>query len=120
MTYISAANRIALFNPRVRGVASLDGMPGEDFACWLDPEDPVIPVFDLEPGLRIAHACSSVVYGVRYDALSLTFREYSDEEFGVVADCAQPCPVFVAPDGARVHAIGFWHGWAWNVTPSLN
>lgn len=120
MTYISAFDRIALFNPRVRGVASLDGAEGEGYSCWLDPEDPRIPVFPLEQGLRIAQDCSSVVYGVRYEPVSLTFREYSDQEFGVVADCAQPCPVFLAPDGGRVHGIGFWHGWAWNVRPCLS
>lgn len=120
MTYINAFDRIALFNPRVRGIASLDGAEDDGYPCWIDPEDSCIPVFDLDSGLRIAAACSSVVYGVRYDPLSLTFREYSDEQFGVVADCEHACPVFTAPDGERVHGIGFWHGWAWNVTPHLN
>ena len=119
MTSISAFDRIALFNPCVRGVARLDGCD-DNYPCWIDPEDPRIPVFDLGCGLRIAAACSSVVYGVRYEAFSLTFREYSDEQYGVVADCEHPCPFFTAPDGARVHAIGFWHGWAWNVTPHLS
>ncbi|WP_431261876.1 hypothetical protein ACQ859_16595 [Roseateles chitinivorans] len=115
MSYISAMNRVARFRPRLRGIASLEGMEGLGYSCWIDPEDRRIPVFALEVGLRIAAECSCPMYGVRYDRLRLTFREFSDQEWGLVADCPRACPDFIAPDGARVHAIGFWHGWAWDV-----
>ena len=115
VSYISAMDRVARFRPRVRGIASLEGMEGLGYSCWIDPEDRRIPVFALEVGLRIAAECSCPMYGVRYDRLRLTFREFSDQDWGLVADCPRACPDFIAPDGARVHAIGFWHGWAWDV-----
>ena len=120
MAYIRAIERIARFKPRVRAFAGLEGVDGDGYPCWVDPEDRRMPVFALAVGLRIAAECSSATYGVRYEPQSRTFWEYSDQETGVVADSACACPDFIAPDGERVHAIGFWHGWAWDVSLCLN
>lgn len=112
--HLSAHERIAAMRPAVRGTATEDAPDGREYSCWFDKNYPSTPFFALEVAQQVAKEFSDQDFGVRYDQDSDAFWEYSDDGSGKIVECEHPCPAYTAPDGTRVHGIGYWHNWCWN------